>query len=189
VAFQVLHQTTTAPAAGGRATDWKLAKCPECGGVIVAEIRADGGRGTELGRVFPDAAGQWAVEGLSGDVAMSWAEAIAVYEGAAHHAAVVMCGRTLEAAAHARDMSGGTLHQQINQMLIRGLITSEFKGAMTYTRLIRNVGAHAGKAVSPESAEGAMRFTQQTLRLLFEVPAQLARLDPPRPEELRDSDD
>ena len=74
-------------------------------------------------------------------------------------------------------------------MLNQGLITTEFKGAMTYTRMIRNVGAHAGQSVSPESAEGAMRFTQQTLRLLFEVPAQLKRLTEPTPDELDGDED
>ena len=74
-------------------------------------------------------------------------------------------------------------------MLQQGLITAEFKDAMTYTRMMRNVGAHAGQTVSPKSAEGAMNFTQQTLRMLFEVPAQLALLTEPTPEELEGDDE
>ncbi len=53
---------------------------------------------------------------------------------------------------------------------------------MDYVRLIRNVGAHAGKEVSPESAAGTLRFTQQTLRPLFQVPGELARLTGHPPE-------
>lgn len=69
----------------------------------------------------------------------------------------------------------------------QGLITSEFKQAIEYVRLIRNTGAHAGFDVGRQSAEGTMRFTQQMLRLLFEVPAELARLTE-RPPELESED-
>ena len=55
-------------------------------------------------------------------------------------------------------------------------MTAAFGDAMDYVRLIRNVGAHAGQPVSSQSAEGTMRFTQQALRLLFEVPGELERL-------------
>src|SRR5205823_1200318 len=90
--------------------------------------------------------------------------------------------RTLEAAADARNVTGSTLQKRIQRMQEDGLITAEFKVAMNYARLIRNIGAHAGKEVGHDSAEGTMRFTQQTLRLLFEVPGELGRLTATPPE-------
>jgi hypothetical protein len=85
-------------------------------------------------------------------------------------------------------ITGRTLQARINKMLEQDLITSSFGDAMDYVRLIRNVGAHAGQPVSSGSAEGTMRFTQQALRLLFEVPGELERLTEP-PEELGEDED
>jgi Domain of unknown function (DUF4145) len=105
-----------------------------------------------------------------------------------------MCGRALEAAANEREVEGRSLAARINRMRTDGLITTEFSEAMDYVRLIRNTGAHAGQEVSIESAEGTMRFTQQTLRILFEVPGELRKLQghPPEldaPDAVLESDD
>jgi len=124
----------------------------------------------------------WDVAHLPSAVEAIWNEAIKVYGVGAFASAVVACGRTLEQAATERAIAGKTLQQRIEKMRTDGLITTEFKDAMDYVRLIRNVGAHAGQAVSQESADGTMRFTQQTLRLLFEVPNELNRLTGHPPE-------
>jgi hypothetical protein len=118
----------------------------------------------------PESIGEWDVDHIPDDVLPIWNEAVTVYRAGANASAVVACGRVLEAAANKRDVTGRTLQNRIDKMLDDGLITTEFKSAMDYVRLIRNVGAHADKDVSRDSAEGTMRFTQQTLRLLFEVP-------------------
>jgi Domain of unknown function (DUF4145) len=94
----------------------------------------------------------------------------------------------LEAAANRLQVPGNTLQRRIKKMLDEGLVTQSFGEAMDYIRLIRNTGAHAGAQVSRESAEGTMRFTQQALRLLFEVPGELARLQG-HPPELDEPDD
>lgn len=133
--------------------------------------------------MFPEAIGEWDVRHLPPLVSATWNEAVDVFRVGAYASAVVMCGRTLEQAAVERQVPAGkTLQQRIERMRADGLITNEFKGAMDYVRLIRNVGAHAGQPVSPESAEGTMRFTLQTLRLLFEVPNELSRLTGHPPE-------
>src|SRR5690349_21162039 len=98
---------------------------------------------------------------------------------------VRVCRRTLEAAADARGVGGRlVLHRRIAKMVEDGVITAEFREAMDYARLMRNVGAHAGQDVSRESAHGAMRFTQQALRLLFEVQGELRELRGPEATEL-----
>jgi hypothetical protein len=131
---------------------------------------------------YPDAIGRWDVGGLDGAVARDWAEAANVFRVQAWQSTVVACGRTLEAAADALGITGNSLFERIEQMLVDGLITAAFKEAMDYVRLIRNTGAHAGQSVSAESAEGTMRFTQQALRLLFEVPDQLSKIRSQPPE-------
>lgn len=141
----------------------------------------DATTGTIL-EVLPQPTGEWRVGHLPHAVDAIWQEAVKVYGVGANASAVVACGRALEQAAEERNVSGKTLQQRIEKMRTDGLITTEFKDAMDYVRLIRNVGAHAGQEVSRDSAEGTMRFTLQTLRLLFEVPGELGRLTGHPPE-------
>jgi hypothetical protein len=157
---------------------WQMGICPACGGVIAAKLTDDG----HIANAYPSTIQEWSVEYVPEQVREDWEEAIKVYRVSAHRAAVVLCGRTLEAAADARNIANGTLQQRITRMLQDDLITTEFKAAMNYVRVIRNVGAHAGQKVTPETAEGTMRFTQQALRLLFEVPGELQRLTASPPE-------
>jgi hypothetical protein len=136
----------------------------------------------DLVAVRPESIADWQVAHVPAPVAGPWAEAAKVYRVGAYASAVVACGRTLEAACEERGVKNGTLQKRIEKLQTDGLVTAEFKGAMDYVRLIRNVGAHADKEVSKESANGTMRFTQQTLRLLFEVPTELSTLTGHPPE-------
>lgn len=135
-----------------------------------------------IGEVYPETSEEWDIGHLPDPVDKAWNEAINVFHVGAPGMAVVACGRTLEAAANELQIRTGTLQQRIQKMQEDGLITAGFKAAMDYVRLIRNVGAHAGKEVSLDSATGTMRFTQQALRLLFEVPAELQTLTGHPPE-------
>jgi hypothetical protein len=157
---------------GGEVRRFSAAACPACGGVVILELTPE----DAVVSMRPESIGEWEVGHVPDAVRPSWDEAVKVFRVGANGSAVVMCGRTLEAAADARSVTGRNLNERIKTMLDQGLITTEFKEAMTYIRLIRNVGAHAGQDVSHDSAEGTMRFTQQTLRLLFEVPGELHRL-------------
>jgi len=174
----VLGQFQTNGIDGG-VRPWVPASCPACGGVVVAELNSDQ---TSIQEFQPQSVGEWDVGHLPPSIQTVWDEAVKVFSVGAHASAVVSCGRTLEAAADERQIAGRTLQNRIKTMRGDGLITTEFEQAMDYVRLIRNVGAHAGKEVSEESAEGTMRFTLQTLRLLFEVPGELARLTGHPPE-------
>ncbi|WP_028065132.1 DUF4145 domain-containing protein [Solirubrobacter soli] len=148
-------------------------------------LELDPNRDDIVQRMVPEHIGEWSVRHLPDDVAADWAEAVKVFDVAAHRMTVVACGRTLEAAADARGVEGKTLERRIRKMLDDGVITTEFGAAMTYVRFIRNTGAHAGQDVPADAAEGTMQFTLQALRLLFEVPGELARLQGP-PAELAD---
>jgi hypothetical protein len=151
-----------------------------CGGVAIFE--QDPQTGSILSMQPLGGVTEWSVGHLPVTVQPIWDEATKVYRVGAYPSAVVACGRALEQAASERKITGGTLQKRIEKMRADGVITTEFKDAMDYVRLIRNVGAHAGKEVSQQSADGTMRFTQQTLRLLFEVPAELSQLTGHPPE-------
>jgi hypothetical protein len=138
--------------------------------------------------VYPETVGEWSVQHLPSQVDSSWDEAVRAHEAGLNAATVVMCGRTLESALDARNVTGGSLQQRLAKAEDNGLITKEFKQAVGYARLMRNVGVHSGDPVSPESAEGVMHFTQQALRLLFEVPGELDQLTTPPPEVAGDTD-
>jgi len=153
--------------------EWYVAACPGCGGGILLEERGD------WVTAYPESTGGWSVGHLPDTVSASWDEAIAAHDAGLNAATVVMCGRTLESAFDARGVTGGSLQQRLTQAEETGLITKEFMGAVSYARLMRNVGAHAGDSVSQDSADGVMSFTQQALRLLFEVPGELEQLTTP----------
>jgi hypothetical protein len=153
--------------------------------VIAVETSPQGGY---VVRAIPESIGEWDVSHLPEDIARDWGEAVSVFRVGAYASSVVMCGRTLEASAEHHGVSGRTLQQRITTMISDGLITARFGQAMDYVRLIRNTGAHAGARVSHESAEGTMRFTQQSLRLLYEVPGELGRLTD-HPAELDEGDE
>jgi hypothetical protein len=138
--------------------------------------------------MYPARIDAWAVAHLPASVSSIWGEAGIVFGIGAYRMAVVACGRTLEQAAIEREIEAKTLQKRIEKMQEDGLITREFRGAMDYVRVIRNVGAHAGQEVSRDTADGTMRFTQQTLRLLFEVPGELRRLMGHPPEAGEDLD-
>jgi hypothetical protein len=165
--------------AQGEALKWLTLACPACGGAVLFEITREG---RDFKRMLPERIGNWAVEHLPPEVEADWAEAVKVFDVGAHRMAVVACGRTLEAASHARGFEGRTLEKRIRHMMATNVITAEFGEAMTYVRFIRNTGAHAGQDVPADAAEGTMRFTLQALRLLFEVPGELGRLQGPPAE-------
>jgi Domain of unknown function (DUF4145) len=170
--FTILGQNETRDG-GGRKRAWYMAGCPGCGGAVVMEDR-----GIDI-QVFPEVTGEWAVKHLPPAVSNTWDEAVLAHQTGLPSATVVMCGRTLETAFDARQVAGSSLADRLGKAENQGLITKEFKGSLSYARLMRNVGAHAGDPVSPESAAGVMNFTLQTLRLLFEVPGELDRLTTP----------
>src|SRR5262245_17823591 len=168
--FQKIGEVLALDDADGRPLRWLTAFCPACARVALFELDPNTGIPMEM---IPSPSGEWDVAHLPAGVEAIWREAVKVFNVGANASAVVQCGRALEQAATERNIQKGSLAQRINAMREQGLVTAEFGDAMDYARLIRNVGAHAGKEVSRESAEGAMRFTQQTLRLLFEVPGEL----------------
>lgn len=95
-------------------------------------------------------------------------------------AAAVQMRRTLEAAAaHFDDEDGnridnGPLVERIQRLVAAGLLTSQFGDAVHHVRQLGNLGAHASDVRLDEAqARRSMSFTTQTLRNLFEIPAEL----------------
>ncbi len=95
---------------------WEPASCPACGGMIVAEIDGD----DHIITAYPKETGEWDVDHLPADVRTPWEEAVKVYRVVANASAVVACGRTLEAAADARGVTGKTLGGRVTKMQNKG---------------------------------------------------------------------
>lgn len=153
---------------------WFVAACPACGGPVMLETEPNTVR---VFRVVPeDPMQEFQISHLPPEVEVHWNEVLVVAKVGANRSVVVACGRALEAAAQKLGITHGSLQQRITKMRKDGLITAQFHDAMDYVRLIRNIGAHAEKEVSEDSAMGTIMFTLQALRLLFEVPGELASL-------------
>lgn len=175
----------------GQPRFWTTISCPACGGIVTVEQNGQNG---PVFAAFPESVGDWHVGHLPEAVEPLWTEAVGVYGGRHFRSAVVQCGAALESAFEARGVSGRSLVDRVRTARKQGWLTEDLERAVQYARLIRNAGAHGGTAVrvvSEESARGAMRFTQQTLRLLFEVPGELALLtgQPPELEGVEEEDD
>ncbi|MET7323382.1 DUF4145 domain-containing protein [Streptomyces sp. NPDC005549] len=92
-------------------------------------------------------------------------------------AAAVQLRRTLEAAAAHFSIKEKVLMKSIEKLISDGHVTQSFAPALHHIRAVGNVGAHASdEDVDQVTAEGALRFTTQLLRNLFEVPGELNEL-------------
>jgi len=82
------------------------------------------------------------------------------------------------------DIAERTLVASVERLIEKNLITAQFGGVVHHVRKVGNLGAHAtDERVTQEEAERAIRFTTQVLRNLFEIPAELARLQAEAPGE------
>lgn len=67
--------------------------------------------------------------------------------------------------------------KSIEKLINDGHVTQSFAPVLHHIRAVGNVGAHASdEDVDQTTAEGALRFTTQLLRNLFEVPGELEAL-------------
>src|ERR1041384_4484930 len=97
----------TATGPSGETRKWILASCPACGGPINLEVPPPPNEDEHpVLRVVPEAVGEWEVGHLPPEIERDWSEAVSVFRVSAAASAVVMCGRTLEAAANRLDIEG-----------------------------------------------------------------------------------
>jgi hypothetical protein len=155
--------------------------CPACGGVTVVETT-----GPEYKPIIIDVqpAGDpsASIDGLPDDVERPYADAIKVLRAGVPDAAAVQLRKTLEAAAAHYDATERTLVKSIEKLIKDGHVTVAFGDALHHVRQVGNVGAHYTDArVDEDTARRALRFTTALLRNLFEVPAELGKLQQEAP--------
>jgi hypothetical protein len=163
---------------GGRRF-WTLLTCPACAGAIVIETTpTNSPPHHELLAIPTDDHLGSKVDHLPADVSQYYTDAIKVLRAGVPDAAAVQLRRTLEAAAAHYDVAERTLVASIEKLIADGHVTASFGRALHHIRLVGNVGAHhTDNRVDADSAERALRFTTALLQNLFEIPAELSRLD------------
>lgn len=162
----------------GRAREWSVLSCPRCAGAVLLETGVEAGAIVVVQEIPEADRARHRVGHLPEDVARYYAGAIRALDAGIPDAAAVQLRRTLEAAAAARGVTQGALVARIRHLISEGKITSEFGRVLDHIRQVGNVGAHAGdQEVDEATARRALLFTTQVLRNLFEIPAELTRLD------------
>jgi len=164
--------------AAGTAKTWTILTCPRCANPILIESTTHPMLGIPVFvRAIPEGR-EVVVADLPADVEEYFNAAIRVLDAGVPDAAAVQLRRTLEAAAAHHGVNTGPLVSRIRHLIDTGLITRNFAGVLNHVRQVGNVGAHAtDERVDEETARRALRFTTQVLRNLFEIPAELRRLD------------
>lgn len=150
--------------------------CPVCGkGVILEADSLD-----ELRVVYPDVLpNSWDVSDVPETILESYLESVTAYTSGAFGLTAVGCRRTVEAVARDKDISGKYAKTMIQEMVKKGLLTPQFAEAIDHVRLQGNTGAHTGP-ISQDEAERTLRFTQELLRILYEIPAELKKVATPQ---------
>lgn len=167
--------------ADGNSRVWTFLTCPRCGGATAIETNHPKQQPDKLLTVLPEPEAEvgLAVSHLPPDVHAYFKDSVRAMQADLPDAAAVQMRRTLEAAAaHFEDDSGdidnGPLVERIQRLVAAGLLTSQFGDAVHHVRQLGNLGAHAGDVrLDDDQARRALSFTTQTLRNLFEIPAEL----------------
>lgn len=190
VQFSVMWSASALRSVNGQPRSWATLGCPRCGGVTLLEFTASSPQPVQPGQPVPgfahisdlrrrpaDKANEQAIAHVPDSISEYFHNSQVVLAAGVPSAAAVELRRTLEAAAAHFDAKGGTLVKQIEFLISRGLVTTQFGEALTHIRKIGNVGAHhTDEKLSSDDIALAARFTELLLRNLFEVPGELARL-------------
>ncbi|MFI9769430.1 DUF4145 domain-containing protein [Streptomyces sp. NPDC052415] len=162
----------------GRVRWWATLGCPSCGNAILIEHGEP--NVPVIGPLTVVPAGKEAettIRHLPEDVERYYLGAMRVLRVGVPDAAAVQLRRTLEAAAAHFGIKERVLMKSIEKLIKDGHVTQSFAPVLHHIRVVGNVGAHASdEDVDQVTAEGALRFTTQLLRNLFEVPGELDAL-------------
>ena len=146
-------------------------------GIVVVESYDDPAQGIrEIGQI-PRYEGT-GIQHLPENVERFFSQAQTALRARLADSAAVELRRTLEAACAARGHKKKTLVASIKSLVDEGLITTEFTPALAHVRKIGNAGAHAtDEELLVDEVRLTMRFTEQVLRNLFEIPGELKLLE------------
>jgi hypothetical protein len=157
---------------------WATLGCPSCGNAVLIEHGDPNARYAAPISVVPTGKeAETTIRHLPEDVERYYLGAMRVLRVGVPDAAAVQLRRTLEAAAAHFGIRERVLMKSIEKLIEDGHVTQSFAPVLNHIRAVGNVGAHASdENVDQATAEGALRFTTQLLRNLFEVPGELSEL-------------
>ena len=112
------------------------------------------------------------------EIADVYVEAMTTYYAQAPRATAVMLRITLEAITVKFDEKQGVLSIRLKNMAQKGILQPQLAEWAKEIRLIGNVGGHfdPAESVSMDEAKQLLSFTEELLKYLFELPAELERL-------------
>ena len=111
------------------------------------------------------------------DIVDIFVEAMTTYYAKAPRATVVMLRRTIEAIAVHFGQEKGSLAQRLQKLTEESILQPSLGEWAKEIRLIGNQGAHydPAVAVSMEDSAQLLNFSQELMKYLFELPAELQR--------------
>jgi hypothetical protein len=156
-------------------TYYEIQKCQGCFGVVLRQLT-----GTR-DRVLA----QWPPEGIRpthpavpAPIAADWHEAHLCLSIRAFRGAAAMARRAVQGIAVERGAKDGKLHAQLKELEAKATLHPMMVEWVDHIRLLGNVGAHPGtdglETVSEDEARDVVRFLDELLRWLYELPAETA---------------
>ncbi len=178
VLTQRLQSTPQVQGGPGKPRTFAVLACPRCGSPIVVETNPHNeSPGKEIS-VFPETEHRTSIAHVPDEVMKEFVDAQRALDAQLHSSAAVSLRKCLEGAALQFEIEDRTLAKRIEQLAEKGLVTEAFKSAAHITRGVGNAGAHFGQGDEVEELEvrRAMKFTEQLLRSLFEIPGEVNAL-------------
>jgi hypothetical protein len=128
---------------------------------------------------------QWPLPGIQAPhssvpapIGADWYEAHLCESIGAHRAAAAMARRAVQGVAIEQGAKGNTLNAQLKDLGAKATLHSMLIDWADHIRLLGNSGAHPGadglETVSKEEANEVVRFLDELLRWLYELPAETA---------------
>jgi len=114
---------------------------------------------------------------IPAEISNIFIEAVQVYYAKAPRATAVMLRLTIEAISAHFGESSGSLAQRLQSLSSKNILQPSLSDWAREVRLLGNQGAHYDPAneVTMEDATQLLNFTQELMKYLFELPAELKR--------------
>lgn len=104
-------------------------------------------------------------------------EARKCFRAKSYVGAVILCGRTLEAACKANDVATGSLEAKLEKMREKGLIDGRLLDRADTLRQVRNAASHADDArLTRQAAEDVLAYGEALLDYLYVMKARFDAL-------------
>ena len=161
-----LYEWLNSPYPAG--SKWNMSYCPNCRGPVI--IRQSG---TKTIQYYPLSLPEKSDKRIPEKIRRDFDEAKQCFSIEAYRASATMTRRALQNTCIDKGATkGAKLLKQINELALKGIITSDIKEWATVTRWIGNDAAHPDSPeVDVEEAESIIALTEQLLSVIFIAPA------------------